>query len=126
MHEESKRSSRLRRGLPEDFAGVRRVVSVRGDVRLVLGATSMARWLRVSGLWWEQVVVHEASTLAMRRLPASDFGDGGHDLRWHPEAVAGLVSGDVVRNEPEVWGQRSRPSASSWPWKLPDCMELAA
>lgn len=55
--------------------------------------------LRLTGLSLPAAQHHihacETHTLAVPALPASDCGDGGHDLRDHPAAADSLVSGDA-------------------------------
>ena len=55
---------------------------------------------------------------------ASNIGDGGDDLRGHSKAIAPLVPGDVVRDQPEARGC-ARP-ATPWPGQLSDRLGLAA
>jgi len=45
------------------------------------------------------VTVHE--------MPAPDLPNGRDDIRRYPQAASDMVPGDVVRDEPEAWGQRS-------------------
>jgi transposase-like protein len=46
-----------------------------------------------------------AGPIAVRGMPAANVGNRGNDLRRYAEAVAALVPGDVVRDEPEARGQ---------------------
>ena len=45
-----------------------------------------------------------AGSVAMQPVSASNIGDGGDDLRGHSKAIAPLVPGDVVRDQPEAHG----------------------
>ena len=85
-----------------------------------------------------------AGSVAMQPVPsASNIGDGGDeararaleilacakkgiDLRGHSKAIAPLVPGDVVRDQPEARGQCARPATHSWPGQLSDRLGLAA
>ena len=49
-----------------------------------------------------------AGSVAMQPVSASNIGDGGDDLRGHSKAIAPLVPGDVVRDQPEARGQCAR------------------
>ena len=42
------------------------------------------------------------------------------------KALAGLVSSDMARDEPEARGQRTRSSACTWSGQLPDGLDLVA
>ena len=65
-----------------------------------------------------------AGSVAMQPVSASNIGDGGDDLRGHSKAIAPLVPGDVVRDQPEARGQCARPATHSclgsyqtaWAW----------
>ena len=67
-----------------------------------------------------------AGSVAMQPVSASNIGDGGDDLRGHSKAIAPLVPGDVVRDQPEARGQCARPATHSWPGQLSDRLGLAA
>ena len=54
-----------------------------------------------------------AGSVAMQPVSASNIGDGGDDLRGHSKAIAPLVPGDVVRDQPEARGQCARPATHS-------------
>ena len=52
-----------------------------------------------------------------RTLQDFDFGGSGNGARGHAEAAPDLVPGDVVRDEPEVRGERAGPAArDAWTW----------
>ena len=65
-----------------------------------------------------------AGSVAMQPVSASNIGDGGDDLRGHSKAIAPLVPGDVVRDQPEARGQCARPARilglgsyqTAWAW----------
>ena len=67
-----------------------------------------------------------AGSVAMQPVSASNIADGGDDLRGHSKAIAPLVPGDVVRDQPEARGQCTRPATHSWPGQLSDRLGLAA
>ena len=67
-----------------------------------------------------------AGSVAMQPVSASNIGDDGDDLRGHSKAIAPLVPGDVVRDQPEARGQCARPATHSWPGQLSDRLGLAA
>ena len=89
------------------------MVSVRGNLRQLPCAGVLAYRVRAPGLRWEQGVVLGAPSGAMRRMPATDLRDRGHDSRRYSEAVARIVPGHVVCDEPEVGrGRIETPPAS--------------
>ena len=45
-------------------------------------------------------------------LRLSNFGDGWHGVPGHAEASRHLVPGNVVRDQPEEWRQRTGHTAS--------------
>jgi transposase-like protein len=57
-------------------------------------------------------------------LPAPDLDDGGDDFPGHTQAAGHVVSRDVVRHEPEGWGQCAGSAAvlglgsyeTAWTW----------
>src|SRR5450759_3931790 len=67
-----------------------------------------------------------AGAVALPWLPGADVADGRDDLSGHPQAVANVVHGDVVCDQPKERRQRSGAAACSRPRQLRDGLDLAA
>ena len=68
--------------------------------------TMRMRWFSVSAMWRPEKLAGAWSPAAMRRVRATEFGNGRDDLPGHAQTADALVSGDVGRDEPEEWRQR--------------------
>ena len=94
-------------GLPADAGRTRAAVYNRRGLPRVPDPTPMARWLSMSALWADESVARAPGVVSVRRLWASDVGDGGHHLSGHEHATAHVVPGDLVGHELEERGQSS-------------------
>ena len=63
------------------------------------------------------------STL-IRGMRSTDIANCGSDFRGIAEAVVTLVPGDVVRDKLEAWGQCPGDAEDTWPWQLPDGLDV--
>ena len=62
----------------------------------------------------------------MRRMRASNLCHCRHDIPRHEEAVTGMVYRNMVDNDTEKRGERTRAATSSGIKKLQDSLGLAA
>ena len=93
----------------------------------VPGTAALADRVSLSALWGEQGV-GGATTVGVRGVWATDFGDSGDHFSGHPDSVAGLVSCYVVGDGTEkrrqrvglqrVLGLKSYETAWTWLHKL--------
>ena len=67
-----------------------------------------------------------ANTVSLRELRTAEFGDGRNDFPRHADAVAHVVSSNVVGNQPEDGCECTGPSAGLGSGKLRNGVELAA
>ena len=79
----------------------------------ILGAVAMAAGFLLSALWRRRNVVHQARIVPMQEVRRSGFRHCGNDLSGHAQAFDSLVSGYVVRYEPEA--RRERFGAAAFP-----------
>lgn len=87
----------------------------------------LASWIRMCSVWMAGRSLDDGEGVsALPELWQRDLGNGGHDFRRYTDALADLVRGDLVSDEPERRGQRIGPATSSWFRQLPDGMDLAA
>ena len=89
-------------------------------------ACSLAGLLPVSGLRGDDGVDDGPGPASMRWMRSPNIADCGDDFRGDAEAVAALVPGDVVRDESEAWGQCPGDAEDTWPWQLPDGLDVAS
>ena len=57
-----------------------------------------------------------ARRVSMQGLRRQHVADGGYGVPGHPQAVAHMVSGDVVHHQPEEWHERSGSCSEHWAW----------
>ena len=88
-------------------------------------ACSLAGWFSLSGLRGDGGMDDGPGPASMRWMRSPNIADRGDDFRGDAEAVAALVPGDVVRDEPEAWGQCPGRAKDTWSWQLPDGVDLA-
>ena len=74
----------------------------------------------MSGLRGEREVDDGPGSIAMQWMRSPNIADCGDDFRGDAKAAAALVPGDVVRDEPEAWGQCPGSAKDTWSWQLPD------
>src|SRR5664280_1734021 len=68
--------------------------------------------------WTGKPWVTSRGLLHCRGCQGADVADGQDDLSGHPQAVANVVHGDVVRHQPKERRQRSGAAACSRPQQL--------
>jgi len=95
-------------------------------VRHVSSATSLAGRLPVPCVRRRKGLDDGEGCAPMRRMSTADLADRRYDSRGHAEAIADLVSGDVVRDQPEEWWKCAGPAAPPGPGQLSDGLGLAA
>src|ERR1039458_5624626 len=67
-----------------------------------------------------------AGTFAVPRLRVGDVLDSWHDIPRYTQAPADVVSGDVVRHQPEERGECAGPPEGVGAWQLRDGLDVAA
>ena len=60
----------------------------------------------------------QCPAVSMSAVPEADLRHRRNDLSRHKKAVDVVVSGDLVRDEPEEWGQCVGIAAGPWDRKL--------
>src|SRR5262249_32157663 len=101
-------------------------VRARGRLSGVSGPPAVAGGIQVSAVWAYEGLGGAEGALSVRRLWATDLGDGRHDLSGHAYAVDDLVSRALVDQQSEDRHERQGPPAGFGAGQLRDGMDLAA
>src|ERR1039457_4752982 len=111
---------------PANATGVRGPLLDRGGMSRVPLPLAVAGGLPMPTLrrWQDEVAGCHLVPVYGLRLPG--LGDGWHGVPGHAEASGGLVSGDVVCDQPKERRQRVGPAAGPWTGQLSDGLVVAA
>lgn len=102
------------------------MVHFRGGVRRISSTAALAGWILLPSMRLRQELDNREGIASMRGLPATDVPHRRDDLRGYEEAVADVVSGDLVCNQPETRWQCAWASTSAGIGQLPDSVDVVA
>jgi len=71
-------------------------------------------------------MVNGAGLVSVPKMSDADLCYRWDDFPPNAQAASGLVSSDVVCNEPEAWSKCSWAAKGSWSWLLQNGVDVAA
>ena len=90
----------------------------------LLGASSLARRFSMSEVWWT-AGWRVKNLIGVLWMWSANLGPCGNDLSSDPYSTAGVVSGDLVRYQPEEWSERGLTAARSRLGAARDCLDVS-
>ena len=116
-----------RRRLPAHVPGDGRLVPNGGRLPRLRSTPALARRVRLPSVRRGRGTLGDGAGRAhVYGVQRGNLADSRHGVPGHPQAVADVVSGDVVHHQPEERGERLGPAASAGPGQLRDGLDLAA